>query len=172
MFIINKLHAQAVTPERAMLGFTPTVQVNINPFPLESQLGVTLKPFPEQSGFKLLMNKMTERISIEREKFLYSPFRNSIPFRVLTCVTGSNGFSDVWAKDSKVKVTRLREKKKKPVKKRAEELFVGVSSSLHECVRIKVAVLTTSSFSMAAESLSPVALNSSTLATAPLKQTC
>lgn len=170
MFIINKPHAQAVTPERAMLGFTPTVQVNINPFPLERQLGVTLKPFPEQSGFKLLMNKMTERISIEREKFLYSPFRNSIPFRVLTCVTGSNGFSDVWAKDSKVKVTRLRERKKK--KKRAEELFIGVGSSLHECVRIKVAVLTTSSFSMAAESLSPVALNSSTLATAPLKQTC
>lgn len=68
------------------------------------------------------MNKMTERISIEiereREKFLYSPFRNSIPFRVLTCVTGSNGFSDVWAKDSKVKVTRLREKKKKTVKKK------------------------------------------------------
>lgn len=168
MFIINNPHAQAVTPERAMLGFTPTVQVNINPFPLESQLGVTLKPFPEQSGFKLLMNKMTERISIEREKFLYSPFRNCIPFRVLTCVTGSNGFSDVWAKDSKVKVTHLREKKKK----RAEELFIAVGSSLHECVRIKVAVLTTSSFSMAAESLSPVALNSSTLATAPLKQTC
>lgn len=167
MFIINKPHAQAVTPERAMLGFTPTVQVNINPFPLESQLGVTLKPFPEQSSFKLLMNKMTERISIEREKFLYSPFRNSIPFRVLTCVTGSNGFSDVWAKDSKVKVTRLREEKKKKGRR-----FIAVSSSLHECVRIKVAVLTTSSFSMAAESLSPVALNSSTLATAPLKQTC
>lgn len=71
MFIINKPHAQAVTPERAMLGFTPTVQVNINPFPLESQLGVTLKPFPEQSGFKLLINKMTERISIERERSFF-----------------------------------------------------------------------------------------------------
>lgn len=92
MFIIDKLHAQAGPPDGAILGFTPTVQVTINPFPLESQLGVT---------------------------FLYSPFRNSIPFRVLTCVTGSNGFSDVWAKDSKVKVTRLRKKKKekKNVKK-------------------------------------------------------
>lgn len=47
MFIIDKLHAQAVPPDRAVLSFIPTVQVNINPLLLESRLGVILKPFPE-----------------------------------------------------------------------------------------------------------------------------
>lgn len=114
-----------------------------------------------QARHQKVISYMTEEITWRslRSQLIFPKKKSS----GLTCIARGNGFRDVWAEHSKVKMARLQRttSRKGMVRLSSEEGW--------EDERRDAGPLTTSSFSMAAESLSPVALNSNTRATGPLQ---